>query len=64
MHGDLDDWSHWAFVRHSSLYSSSCKLIPGSAGYPVASHFTQKKFSTLGGFNIGGTNASGQVRSS
>lgn len=34
-----------------------------SAGYPVTSHFLTKPLSTNGGFNIGGINASGQVRS-
>ncbi|KAI0269100.1 glycoside hydrolase family 16 protein [Russula aff. rugulosa BPL654] len=31
------------------------------AGYPVYSHFTMKQQTTQGGFNYGGTNASGQV---
>ncbi|KAI5120828.1 hypothetical protein M0805_007016 [Coniferiporia weirii] len=31
------------------------------AGYPIISHFTKKVPSTLGGFNIGGTNATGQI---
>ncbi|KAI0094783.1 glycoside hydrolase family 16 protein [Irpex rosettiformis] len=30
-------------------------------GYPLISHFMKHKQSTLGGFNLGGTNASGQV---
>jgi beta-glucanase (GH16 family) len=33
------------------------------AGYPLASYFTRTLPSTLGGFNIGGLNASGQVPS-
>ncbi|KZT28041.1 glycoside hydrolase family 16 protein [Neolentinus lepideus HHB14362 ss-1] len=33
------------------------------AGYPLISHFTRHPLSTLGGFNLGGTNASGQVPS-
>jgi hypothetical protein len=33
-----------------------------SAGFPIISHFTEKPPSTLGGFNLGGINASGQVR--
>ncbi|KAF9476639.1 SKN1-domain-containing protein [Pholiota conissans] len=32
-----------------------------SAGYPIISHFTKKSQTTQGGFNLGGTNASGQV---
>ncbi|KDR65838.1 hypothetical protein GALMADRAFT_260035 [Galerina marginata CBS 339.88] len=31
------------------------------AGYPIFSHFTQHKQTTQGAFNLGGTNASGQV---
>ncbi|KAI0695135.1 beta-glucan synthesis-associated [Cytidiella melzeri] len=31
------------------------------AGYPIISHFTKHEQSTLGGFNFGGVNASGQV---
>lgn len=36
-------------------------LKPTSAGYPLISHFTNKPQSTLGGFNLGGINATGQV---
>ncbi|KAF8222139.1 glycoside hydrolase family 16 protein, partial [Tricholoma matsutake] len=32
------------------------------AGYPLISHFTSRPLSTLGGFNIGGINATGQAR--
>lgn len=32
-----------------------------SVGYPVATYFTSPLLSTHGGFNLGGTNASGQV---
>ncbi|KAF8269632.1 glycoside hydrolase family 16 protein [Lactarius quietus] len=31
------------------------------AGYPVYSHFTRKRQTTQGAFNLGGTNATGQV---
>jgi beta-glucan synthesis-associated protein KRE6 len=31
------------------------------AGYPLATWFTKHQLSSLGGFNLGGTNASGQV---
>jgi Beta-glucan synthesis-associated protein SKN1/KRE6/Sbg1 len=34
---------------------------PISAGYPIYSHFTTKHQSTLGAFNYGGTNSTGQV---
>jgi len=33
-----------------------------SAGYPLVTHFTSKMQSTKGGFNLGGINATGQVR--
>ncbi|KIP11417.1 glycoside hydrolase family 16 protein [Phlebiopsis gigantea 11061_1 CR5-6] len=33
------------------------------AGYPLISHFTRHKQTTFGGFNLGGTNATGQVPS-
>jgi hypothetical protein len=32
-----------------------------SAGYPLISYFTKHSLSTLGGFNIGGINGTGQV---
>ena len=35
--------------------------IINSAGYPLITYFTKKELSTLGGFNVGGTNASGQI---
>lgn len=34
---------------------------PCSAGYPIITYFTKPKLSDQGGFNLGGTNASGQV---
>ncbi|KAF9462094.1 glycoside hydrolase family 16 protein [Collybia nuda] len=36
-------------------------LLALFAGYPLVSHFTSTPLSTLGGFNIGGINATGQV---
>lgn len=36
-------------------------IISCSAGYPLISHFTSHPLSTLGAFNLGGINASGQV---
>lgn len=38
-------------------------LLTLFAGYPLISHFTAHPLSTLGGFNLGGINASGQVPS-
>lgn len=34
-----------------------------SAGYPIATYLTKHSLSTFGAFNLGGTNASGQVLS-
>ena len=36
-------------------------LLEQIVGYPLAVHFTEKVPSSLGGFNVGGINASGQV---
>ncbi|KAF4573075.1 hypothetical protein EYR36_007585 [Pleurotus pulmonarius] len=36
-------------------------LLALFAGYPIVSHFTASPLSTMGGFNIGGINASGQI---
>lgn len=36
-------------------------MARASAGYPIISHFTSHSQSFLGGFNVGGTNSSGQV---
>ena len=33
-----------------------------SAGYPIIRHFSQHEQASFGGFNLGGINASGQVR--
>jgi beta-glucan synthesis-associated protein KRE6 len=37
-------------------------FVLNSAGYPLITYFTKHDISNLGGFNLGGTNASGQVR--
>ncbi|CUA69628.1 Beta-glucan synthesis-associated protein KRE6 [Rhizoctonia solani] len=36
-------------------------LVVLFAGYPLITYFTQRPFSTLGGYNLGGINATGQV---
>lgn len=36
-------------------------LNPWRTGYPLLTHFTEKKQSAQGGFNLGGINASGQI---
>ncbi|KAJ7574310.1 beta-glucan synthesis-associated [Mycena floridula] len=43
------------------LFILAMGLITLFAGYPIISFFTTHKLSTLGGFNIGGINATGQV---
>lgn len=54
----------------SALVCCSCSkrvirahLLRSSAGYPIISHFLKSTQSLAGGFNLGGINASGQVRS-
>ncbi|PSS37591.1 hypothetical protein PHLCEN_2v607 [Hermanssonia centrifuga] len=42
------------------LFSGMAMLF---AGYPILSHFLKKPQTTSGGFNLGGTNATGQVPS-
>ena len=46
-------------LRDVELYSLA--YFCTSAGYPLISHFTERQPSTLGAFNLGGINASGQV---
>ncbi|KAH9955314.1 glycoside hydrolase family 16 protein [Russula dissimulans] len=43
------------------LFLLGASLLMLFAGYPIYSHFTNRLQSTQGGFNYGGTNASGQV---
>ena len=54
-----------AFVsrHHRTKYYQipSCVIGSHSAGYPIAAYFTKAKPSNLGGFNLGGINATGQV---
>lgn len=38
-------------------------MLSYSAGYPIITYFTKSTQSDLGGFNVGGINASGQVPS-
>lgn len=40
-----------------------CPRSLSSAGFPIISHFTTPKTTTLGAYNLGGINASGQVPS-
>ncbi|EJC99060.1 beta-glucan synthesis-associated protein [Fomitiporia mediterranea MF3/22] len=43
------------------LFVISAAIFGIFAGYPIASHYMKKPMSKLGGFNIGGTNMSGQI---
>ena len=43
------------------VYYAAPDVYHFSAGYPIITYFTETKQSTLGGFNLGGVNASGQV---
>ncbi|PPQ86654.1 LOW QUALITY PROTEIN: hypothetical protein CVT25_006838 [Psilocybe cyanescens] len=52
------------YVRLTLYYLATKNLtvtIVYSAGYPIVTHYTEKKQTTQGAFNLGGTNASGQV---
>lgn len=40
---------------------SQLKLTHVFAGYPLLTHFTEKKPNAQGGFNLGGINATGQI---
>ena len=46
-----------------NVLTDPAACAPSSAGYPLIEYFTKKKPSTLGGFNLGGINASGQIPS-
>ncbi|KIM41999.1 glycoside hydrolase family 16 protein [Hebeloma cylindrosporum] len=56
-----------SFLNLRSLTNLGCLilLVLGClalfAGYPIASHFLEKKQTNQGGFNLGGINASGQI---
>jgi hypothetical protein len=44
-----------------ALFVIVAGLLALFAGYPIISHYAKRPESTLGGFNIGGTNGTGQV---
>jgi beta-glucan synthesis-associated protein KRE6 len=55
---------HHSFVRvalNMSVITLRLTCLMHSAGYPLITYFTRHPLSTLGGFNIGGINATGQV---
>ncbi|KAJ7594668.1 beta-glucan synthesis-associated [Mycena floridula] len=64
---NIDTRGHVLTLR--GLANIGCLLFLGLsivtlfAGYPVITYFTQHPLSTLGGFNLGGINATGQVPS-
>ncbi|KAH9478433.1 Beta-glucan synthesis-associated protein SKN1 [Psilocybe cubensis] len=43
------------------LANLGCLTLLAVGCYPIITHYTEKKQTTQGGFNLGGTNASGQV---
>lgn len=49
------------FTNLGCLILLGVGLVALFAGFPLASYFSRHPLSTLGGFNIGGINASGQV---
>ncbi|CAL1701248.1 unnamed protein product [Somion occarium] len=49
------------FTNLGFLIVFSVMLVTFFAGYPIITHYTSRRQSTLGGFNLGGINASGQV---
>jgi len=44
------------------LFILAVGLVTLFAGYPLFSYFLGTKMSTLGGYNLGGINSTGQVR--
>ncbi|KAH9858128.1 glycoside hydrolase family 16 protein [Lenzites betulinus] len=51
------------FVNIGCLLILGLGMLTLFAGYPIITYFLQDKPSTLGGFNLGGINATGQVAS-
>ncbi|KAH9944284.1 beta-glucan synthesis-associated protein [Epithele typhae] len=49
------------FMNLGCIFVLCAGIITLFAGYPLITYFTEHKQSNLGGFNLGGTNASGQV---
>ncbi|KAJ4485953.1 beta-glucan synthesis-associated [Lentinula aciculospora] len=56
-----------SFFTYRGLTNLGCLILLGVvfvtlfAGYPLISFFTRTNMSTMGGFNLGGINASGQI---
>ncbi|KAG8960222.1 hypothetical protein FRC03_006878 [Tulasnella sp. 419] len=49
------------FANLGCMFIMSIGLIMLFAGYPILSYFTKEEMTTLGGYNLGGINATGQV---
>ncbi|EKM61134.1 glycoside hydrolase family 16 protein [Phanerochaete carnosa HHB-10118-sp] len=58
-----DFFTYRALANLGCLVVLLVGLLALFAGYPIISHFTKQTQSTLGGFNLGGINASGQIAS-
>lgn len=67
---DFPAGPHWLIHRylncspHPLTCANACicdASVPCDIGFPIISHFTKKIQTTGGGFNLGGTNATGQV---
>lgn len=54
-------WSTRGWLNAIGLLILAATLVTLFAGYPIISYFVRHPFGTLGGFNLGGINASGQV---
>lgn len=54
-------WSSRGWLNAIGLLILAVTLVTLFAGYPIISYFVRHPFGTLGGFNLGGINASGQV---
>lgn len=54
-------FAHRAVLNLGVLFIVVAGILTLFAGYPLISHFTRYKESTKGGYNIGGTNLTGQV---
>lgn len=54
-------WSTRGWLNAIGLLILATTLVTLFAGYPIISYFVRHPFGTLGGYNLGGINASGQV---
>ncbi|KAG0141298.1 hypothetical protein CROQUDRAFT_51909 [Cronartium quercuum f. sp. fusiforme G11] len=54
-------WSSRGWLNAIGLLILATTLVTLFAGYPIISYFIRHPFGTLGGYNLGGINGSGQV---